>query len=287
MNKVNKFDLGTMFDAIKSGLSDSESNTQTVDYSNILKFEVGKTYKLRLLPFVGEPSKTFWHYYEFGWNSKATDQYVSAITPSTWGEPCPINEVYRKAYRDKIESGIRRRELWLVNVYVINDPTNPENNGKVKIMRYGKQIDKIIKEATTGDLQEDLGKYIFDLSPDGYDFIVKVEKQQDYPNYSSSSFARRPSAIEDIDNNVEQIEEIYKSTFDLSTLFPIKSYETLKKMLDEHYYVNQKVSNVESNDYSADVPEIINEQSQVKSESSSATNTTTSDAELDELIANL
>ena len=284
MNKVNKFDLGTMFDAIKSGLSDSESNTQTVDYSNILKFEIGKTYKLRLLPFIGEPSKTFWHYYEFGWNSKATDQYVSAITPSTWGEPCPINEVYRKAYHDKIESGIRRGEKWLVNVYVINDPTNPENNGKVKIMRYGKQIDKIIKEATTGDLQEDLGKYIFDLSPDGYDFIVKVDKQQEYANYSSSSFARRPSAIEGIENNEDQIREIYESAFDLSTLFPVKSYEALKKMLDEHYYVSNRTSTPVETTVS---PEFETYKQEEKVEESKPVSTTTSDAELDELIANL
>ena len=284
MNKVNKFDLGTMFDVIKSGLADSDTKSNNVDYSNILKFEIGKTYKLRLLPFVGEPSKTFWHYYEFGWNSKATDQYVSAITPSTWGEPCPINEVYRKAYRDKIESGIRRGEKWLVNVYVINDPTNPENNGKVKIMRYGKQIDKIIKEATTGDLQDDLGKYIFDLGSNGYDFIVKVDKQQEYANYSSSSFARRPSAIEGIEDDEEKIRGIYESAFDLSTLFPVKSYDALKKMLDEHYYVSSRASTVVESE-----PEIetsVSEQPKY-TEPTSTTSTMTSDEELDKLIADL
>lgn len=285
---MNKFDLNTMFDVIKSNLVDSDTKNN-IDYSNILKFEIGKTYKLRILPFIGEPSKTFWHYYEFGWNSKATEQYVSAITPSTWGEPCPINEIYRRAYRDKIESGIRRSEKWLVNVYVINDPTNPENNGKVKIMRYGKQIDKIIKEATTGDLQDDLGKYIFDLGPDGYDFIVKVDKQQEYANYSSSSFARKPSSIEGIEDDIDKITEIYESAFDLSMVFPVKSYDTLKKLLDEHYYVTNNTSEnaEEFEEESKEESKEVSESTKSLESSPAIKNQTTSDAELDELIANL
>lgn len=241
----DKFNLDTMFAAIQGSFD--KGDKQSVDYSNILKFEIGKTYKLRLMPYVDDPSETFFHYIEFGWTSKATDNYVSAISPSTAGEPCPISEVWRKGFQNKLNtSGIRRREQWMVNVYVVDDPSHPENNGTVKIFRYGKQIDKIIQQALQGDLSDELGKSIFDLSSNGYDFIVRCEKQQEFPNYSNSSFARRASALPGIGDDENKIVELYGKVFKLKEMFKIKTYGALQKMLDEHYYVTNKVSTSES-----------------------------------------
>lgn len=237
----DKFNLDTMFAAIQGSFD--KGDKQSVDYSNILKFEIGKTYKLRLMPYVDDPSETFFHYIEFGWTSKATDNYVSAISPSTAGEPCPISEVWRKGFQNKLNtSGIRRREQWMVNVYVVDDPSHPENNGTVKIFRYGKQIDKIIQQALQGDLSDELGKSIFDLSSNGYDFIVRCEKQQEFPNYSNSSFARRASALPGIGDDENKIVELYGKVFKLKEMFKIKTYGALQKMLDEHYYVTNKAS---------------------------------------------
>ena len=36
----------------------------------------------------------------------------------------------------------------------------PDNNGKVKILRYGKQLHKIIMDALTGDDSDDYGEFI-------------------------------------------------------------------------------------------------------------------------------
>lgn len=241
----DKFNLDTMFAAIQGSLD--KGDKQSVDYSNILKFEIGKTYKLRLMPYVDDPSETFFHYIEFGWTSKATDNYVSAISPSTAGEPCPISEVWRKGFQNKLNtSGIRRREQWMVNVYVVDDPSHPENNGTIKIFRYGKQIDKIIQQALQGDLADELGKSIFDLSSNGYDFIVRCEKQQEFPNYSNSSFARRATALPGIGDDEDKIAELYGKAFKLKEIFKIKTYGALQKMLDEHYYVTNKVSTSDS-----------------------------------------
>lgn len=241
----DKFNLDTMFAAIQGSFD--KGDKQSVDYSNILKFEIGKTYKLRLMPYVDDPSETFFHYIEFGWTSKATDNYVSAISPSTVGEPCPISEVWRKGFQNKLNtSGIRRREQWMVNVYVVDDPSHPENNGTVKIFRYGKQIDKIIQQALQGDLADELGKSIFDLSSNGYDFIVRCEKQQEFPNYSNSSFARRATALPGISDDEDKIAELYGKAFKLKEIFKIKTYGALQKMLDEHYYVTNNVSSSES-----------------------------------------
>jgi hypothetical protein len=117
---------------------------------------------------------------------------------------------------------------------VVNDPVNPENNGKVKMLRYGKQIHNIITDAIEGEDASELGPRIFDLGPNGVNFRVKVEKQGDFPTYVSSKFAM-PSAIDGLDEDKHK--EIYDSAFDLNSVFSVKSSDELKTMLDEHYYV--------------------------------------------------
>ena len=241
-----------MFDSIKSALAaDNESSKSGI--SEILKTEVGNTYTVRLLPFGKDPKKTFFHYYQHGWNSFATGQYTSAISLQTFGERDPIAEERYKILRTGSEEdkekakSIVRAEKWLVNVYVVNDPVNPDNNGKVKILRYGKQIHNIIMDAIEGEDSSDLGPRIFDLGPNGVNFRVKVEKQGDYPTYVSSKFAM-PSAIENLDEDGHK--GVYDGVYDLSTIFNVKSYDELKDMLNEHYYVNdtkaENVSEVEN-----------------------------------------
>ena len=126
------------------------------------------------------PKKTFFHYFQHGWNSFSAGQYVSAISPQTFGDRDPIAETRYKLYRGNDEekqmaSKIIRSEKWLVNVYVVNDPVNPDNNGKVMTLRYGKQLHKVIASAIDGEDASDLGPRIFDLSPNGVNFKVIVE----------------------------------------------------------------------------------------------------------------
>jgi hypothetical protein len=226
----------SIFQSIKSALAQNNSNTGITE---VLKTEPGNTYTVRLLPFTKDPKKTFFHYYTHGWVSFATGQYIAALSPQTFGERDPIAEERYRILRTGTESekekakAIGRSEKWLVNVLVINDPSTPENNGKVKILRYGKQLQKIIADAIEGDDSEELGPRIFDLSPNGVNLKVKVEKQGDYPSYVSSKFSM-PSAIPEMDDT--KAKKIYDTVFELDKIFPIKSYDELKTMLNEHYF---------------------------------------------------
>jgi hypothetical protein len=181
---------------------------------------------------------TFFHYYNMGWNSFATGQYVQALSPQTFGERCPINEERFRLSRTGSDeekekaSALRRTEKWLVNVYVVDDPTNPENNGKVKMLRYGKQIQKIITEAIEGEDASEFGARIFDLSDEGVSFKVKCEQQGDYPTYVSSRF----TSAGKLNLTEEQQNEIYGQTHTLKETFPIKSTDELNVMLNEHFH---------------------------------------------------
>jgi hypothetical protein len=227
----------SMFQSIKDALASSDSKGSAT-FNEIMQTKVGNTFTVRLLPFAKDPSKTFFHYYNHGWNSFATGQYVQTLSPQTFGERDPIAEERFKVLRTGSEeekekmSAVRRLEKWLVNVYVIDDPVNPDNNGKVKILRYGKQLQKIITEAIEGEDAEEFGPRIFDLGSDGVNFKIKVEQQGDFPTYVSSRF----TSAGKIDLNEDQQKDIYEGAFDLTEVFTLKSYDELKDMLNEHYY---------------------------------------------------
>ena len=275
----------SMFQSIKDALASSDSKGSAT-YNEIMPTKVGNTYTVRLLPFAKDPSKTFFHYYNHGWNSYATGQYVQTLSPQTFGERDPIAEERFKVLRTGSEeekekmSVVRRLEKWLVNIYVVDDPNNPDNNGKVKILRYGKQLQKIITEAIEGEDAEEFGPRIFDLGTEGVNFKIKVEQQGDFPTYVSSRF----TSAGKIDLSEDEQKDIYENTFDLTEVFTLKSYDDLKEMFNEHYYCK---TGDEVQETSAPAPTIA-PATQVPSEPEpAAVSTETVEEDIDELLKDL
>lgn len=230
-----------MFNQLKSALATDGSQQSNSKFKDILKLTVGNVYTVRLVPNVESPEKTFFHYYTQGWNSFSTGRYISTISPQTWGEKDPIAETRFRLLQHGTEeekekaNTVIRRESWLANVYVVSDPENPENNGKLKLLRFGKQLHKIIMDAIEGEDADEFGSRIFDMSKDGCNLKIKVERQGEYPTYVSSRFAS-PSKIPGV--TASNTDEIYSDITDLETVFPPRSYDDLKGMLTEHFYCN-------------------------------------------------
>lgn len=235
---MNKF-TPSMFESIKNALQ--KNAQQGSSYKDILKTEVGHSYLVRLLPNIKDPSKSFFHYYSVGWTSFATGQYITYLSPATFGERDPVLEAKYRILRNDNEdeelkkkaSSVLRTEKWLVNAYVVKDPKTPENDGKIMVVRYGKQLHKIIMDAIEGEGSEDFGPRIFDLSSNGCNFLIKVEKQGDYPTYVSSKFSM-PKPIEGLDDS--KIDNIYNNTIDLTSVLPVKSFDEIQELLNEHFY---------------------------------------------------
>lgn len=235
-----------MFESIKTALENTKSKQGNAKYKNILQLAAPATYVVRLLPNVKNPKETFLHYYHHGWNSIATGQYVNAVSPSTWGERCPVSELYFKILRDgtdeekaRAKANISRKENWLVNVYVVSDPKNPENNGTVKVLRFGRQLNKIIEAAISGDDASEYGAKIFDLSESGCDLRIKVELVSDnpkapkYPTYTASRFLS-PGPIPGLDES--KVSEIYSSIHDLNELVEHKTAAEIQAFIETHYF---------------------------------------------------
>jgi hypothetical protein len=226
----------TLFESLKDSLS-AKTNTES-SFKDFLKCEPDKTYVVRLLPNLEDNSKTRFHYWQHIFDSCVTGKKISILCPNTYGEKCPIDEYRSKVWASKNEKLIeqskplRKTEKWLYNVYVVSDPTNPDNNGQVKILNAGVQLQKIIQSAIDGDDSQEFGFKIFDLSEAGCNLRIKVEKNEGgYPQYVSSRFMSS-SKIEGLDD----IDSIYESVKPLDSFFQRKSYDEIKKLMDTHFF---------------------------------------------------
>jgi len=228
--------MNNLFTSIKDTLKKPQTNS----FKDILKLEVGKTYTVRLIPNVKKPESTFFHYYTHGWKSFTNNNFIIETSPTTYEQPDPISEIRGKILKsgsaiekEKI-AGVVRKESWLVKVWVIEDQSKPENNGSVKILRFGKQLHKIIMSAMEEDADE-LGERIFDLSKNGCNLVIKCEKQGDFPSFVSSKFKTKASAIEGLDSEAK-IKEVLANPIELASLVQVKSYNDLKKLFTEDFY---------------------------------------------------
>jgi len=234
-----------MFDSIKAALN-KNSESSGGQFSNIMSFPAGYTYTLRLIPNVEDPEKTLFHHWVHGWNSKATGSYMSFLGLQTFGDRDPISELRWKLWKawkevnPKVENKeykaeITQKEQWLVNVYVIDDPAKPENNGTVKILRMGPQLKKIIDDATEGERSDELGWDIFDPTK-GHDFKIVVEKKGDYTTFERSFITTKSKTVLD----EEEIDKICESLHDLEAIYSVKTYDELQEVLNEHFFVGEE-----------------------------------------------
>lgn len=227
-----------MFESIKEALNNSAKTGGNPLYKEILKFKPGNTYVLRLLPNVNDTKNTFHHFFVYGWNSFASGEYVSSVSLQTIGKTDPIgSEVYRmkksgsSEEKEKVEH-VKWQEQWYVNVYVVDDPVTPENNGTVKVLRFGKKLNKLIMEAISGSDSDEFGARVFDLSENGVNLKLKVEKNEGgFVNYDSSRF----TSPNNLGLTEDKQQEIYNNVHDLTAISPIKSEEEIVQLWNKHF----------------------------------------------------
>lgn len=236
-NKYNQ----SLFDSLKDALAD-KTNVES-SFKDFLKFEPDKTYVVRLVPNIKDGKKTRFHYFQHIFDSCVTGKKISVLCPNTYGEKCPIDEHRSKVWATKNQTLIdqvkplKKSERWLYNAYVIKDPTNPSNEGNVKILNAGAQLQKVIQSAIDGDDSEEFGFRIFDLSENGCNLRIKVEKNDGgYPSYTSSKFLS-PSKVDGLTDQ----DSAYESVKDLDSFFQRKTYTEIKEILDVHFLGKEKV----------------------------------------------
>jgi hypothetical protein len=128
---------------------------------------------------------------------------------------------------------------YIANVYIVSDPKNPENEGQVKLFKFGKKIFDKITEAMNPQFDDETPINPFDMWK-GANFKLKIRKVEGYQNYDKSEFASQSALFNDDD----KLEEVYKQEFSLQELVAdkeFKSYDDLKKRLDKVLGLNGEV----------------------------------------------
>ena len=119
---------------------------------------------------------------------------------------------------------------YFANVIVVSDPKHPENEGTVRLFRFGKKIFDKITEAMNPAFDDEEALNPFDFWK-GANFKLKVRKVDGYWNYDKSEFDK-PSAL--FDGNDEQLEDLYSNKLHgLQEFVDPKSFKTYDELKDK------------------------------------------------------
>ena len=161
----------------------------------------------------------------------------NCLTTKGNNSKCPVCEHNSQLWNSGIEANKdvarkqKRKLNYVANVYIVSDPKHPENEGQVKMYRFGKKIFDKITEAMNPQFDDETPINPFDLWK-GANFKLKIRKVEGYQNYDKSEFDT-PSALLDDD---DALEKIWQSEYSLNELLDdkeFKSYDVLKQRLDK------------------------------------------------------
>jgi hypothetical protein len=157
---------------------------------------------------------------------------------TTIGQADPLAEYNRERWQEGegsegqkfVRNQSKRKLSYYSNIYVIKDPANPDNEGKVFLFKYGKKIFDKILNAMQPEFDDEKPINPFDLW-EGANFRLKIRKVEGYWNYDKSEFDPPEPLLDDDD----ALEAVWKKEYSLAAITApdqFKSYEDLKKRLD-------------------------------------------------------
>jgi len=178
-----------------------------------------------------------------------TGQWYIENSLTTLNQKDPVSEANTVLWNtgneaDKELARKRKRKLnYYSNVLVVSDPKHPENEGKIKLFKYGKKIFDKLMEAMNPEFEDEKPLNPFDFWS-GADFKLKIRKVDGYWNYDKSEFDK-PNALFDGDD--AKLESLWKQEFSLAEFISatnFKSYDELKERFDRVIAGTKTVGNV-------------------------------------------
>ena len=168
-----------------------------------------------------------------------TGQWYIENSLTTLNQKDPVSEMNSAYWNSGIESDkeIARRQKrklqYFSNIYVVEDPKHPENEGKVFLFRFGKKIFDKIMETMQPDpaFSDEVAINPFDFWK-GTNFKLKIRKVDGFWNYDKSEFGKKPSALFDKDDALEEVWKKQYSLKEKTAPTNFKSYDELKTRLD-------------------------------------------------------
>lgn len=170
-----------------------------------------------------------------------TGQWYIENCLSTIGKDDPVNEFNNKLWNSVSDDKAPEREQvrkqkrklsYVSNIYIVEDPANPENNGKVFLFKYGKKIFDKVNDAINPPVSE--YEQVEKMDPfdlwKGANFRLRIRKVDGYRNYDKSDFDDC-KAIFDDDSKIETELAGLHSLQEIVAPDKFKSYDELKAKL--------------------------------------------------------
>ncbi len=138
---------------------------------------------------------------------------------TTLGQKDPVSEYNTQLWNNGTDHGKetarkqKRKLTYTSNIYVVKDPANPENEGKVFLFKYGKKIFDKLTAAMQPEFEDEEAIDPFDFWQ-GANFKLKAKNVAGYRNYDSSEFAAVSPLLDDDD----ALEALWKKELSLAEI---------------------------------------------------------------------
>ena len=155
---------------------------------------------------------------------------------TTLGQKDPVSEFNTTLWNNGTDAGKdtarkqKRKLTYISNIYVVKDPANPENEGRVFLFKYGKKIFDKITAAMQPEFEDEEAIDPFDFWQ-GANFKLKAKNVAGYRNYDSSEFTAQSPVLED-DDALEALWKKENSLQDFVAPDQFKTYEVLRARLE-------------------------------------------------------
>ena len=258
--------MSTSLDKLRAAMesaSPTEGAKKSYSDDTMWKPELDKTGNgfavVRFLPTPEGEEMPWVSYFDHGFQGPGGWYIEKSLT--TLNKQDPVSEYNTQLWNTGIEANKeiarkqKRRLHYVSNIYVVSDPKNPDNEGKVFLYKYGKKIFEQLKEAISPAFEDEAAINPFDLRGEGANFKIKIRKVDGYWNYDKSEFDS-PAPLFDDEN---QLNDINNSTHSLSEIIApseFKTYEELKEKLDRILGLTGGVSNSTAESVAEDQEEV-------------------------------
>lgn len=202
---------------------------------------------LRFLPAPVGEDVPFVRLFDHGFKGPTGKWYIEQ-SRTTIGEEDPVSQMNSELWAQGENSagrktvsgdnangqpGTKRRTSYVSNVFIVEDPDNPDNNGKVKLFKYGKKIFDKLNDAMNPKFKDETAMNPFDLW-EGQNFKLKIRKFEGQRNYDKSEFDKTSTG--NVAGKTEnELDAMWQSQHSLAAFLDpknFKSYDELKKKLN-------------------------------------------------------
>tara|TARA_R110002167_G_scaffold82612_2_gene225336 strand:- start:196 stop:1128 length:933 start_codon:yes stop_codon:yes gene_type:complete len=232
--KTNRTDLSKLVQAASSGPGEQTKTDNRNDerFWQPTRDKAGNGYAVvRFLPGDAEAPTPWVRYWDHFFKGPTGQWYVEKSLTSI-GQADPLSESNSKLWNEdgseeakRIVRERKRNLRYIANVLIVSDPSAPENEGQVKLYRFGKKIFDKIMDSMQPQFPDEAPVNPFDMWQ-GADFTIKIRKVEGYPNYDASSF-KSPAQVAGDD---DQLEAIYNKQHDCNEWTDPKNFKTYDEL---------------------------------------------------------